>query len=153
LKILVGVNDSKDSQDVARWAINFASQEENSEVILVFVEKRMPFISYEDITDDQLMALAQLDGEIIFDKCLRNFDTKGTLVKERILIGDPPTEILRIAKEEKVDFIALGSRALSPVCKLFMCSVSEKVIKKATIPVIINRYPSQTVSTLETINA
>jgi hypothetical protein len=98
---LVGVNDSKDSQDVARWAINFVSQEEGSEVTMLFAEKRMPFVSYEDITDDQLMALAQLDGEMIFDKCLKGFDTKGTIVKERILIGDPSTEILNIMSLEK----------------------------------------------------
>ncbi|MGC8483017.1 MAG: universal stress protein [Thermodesulfobium sp.] len=153
MKILVGVNDSKDSQDVARWAINFASQEKDSEVTLVFAEKRMPFVSYEDITDDQLMALAQVDGEMIFDKCLNGFNTKGTTVKERILIGDPSAEILKIAKEEGVDFIALGTRALSPVCKMFMCSVSERVIKKSPIPVIINRFPSETVKDLHTIKA
>lgn len=153
MKILVGVNDSKDSQDVARWAINFASQEKDSEVTLVFAEKRMPFVSYEDITDDQLMALAQLDGEMIFDKCLKGFDTKGTTIKEQILIGDPSTEILNIAKEEDVDFIALGTRALSPVCKMFMCSVSERVIKKSPVPVIINRFPSEKTKDLHIIKA
>ncbi|AWB10331.1 Nucleotide-binding universal stress protein, UspA family [Thermodesulfobium acidiphilum] len=152
MKILVGVNDSNDSQDVARWAIKFASQDKNGEVILVFVEKRMPFISYEDITDEQLMALAQLDGEIIFEKCLKGLDTKGVIIHEKIVLGDPSTEILKIAKEEKVDFIALGTRALSPVCKMFMCSVSERVIKKSTIPVIINRFPFESEKILQTAN-
>ncbi|AEE14508.1 UspA domain-containing protein [Thermodesulfobium narugense DSM 14796] len=152
MKILVGVNDSKDSQDVARWAIKFASQDKEAEVILVFVEKRMPFISYEDITDEQLMALAQLDGEIIFEKCLKGLDTKGVTINEKIVLGDPGTEILKIAKDEKVDFIALGTRALSPVCKLFMCSVSEKVIKKSPIPVIVNRFPFESEKILQTAN-
>ncbi|HSJ10870.1 MAG TPA: universal stress protein [Longimicrobiales bacterium] len=45
--------------------------------------------------------------------------------------------ILRFARENDVDLIALGTRGRSPLARLLMGSVSDKVVRGATVPVLV----------------
>ena len=51
--------------------------------------------------------------------------------------GDPATEIVRFAAEGGFDHIVMGRRGRGGVAKLLLGSVSEKVLKDATIPVTV----------------
>jgi len=60
-------------------------------------------------------------------------DTIRTVVKE----GDKAESILAAAKELKVDAIIMGSHSRRWLDEILMGSVSEKVLKHTTIPVLI----------------
>ena len=51
--------------------------------------------------------------------------------------GDPPKVILDTAKKFKADIIVIGSRGLSQVKEFLLGSVSDSVIKRADIPVLV----------------
>jgi len=59
-----------------------------------------------------------------------------TKVRVRVLTGDPATEIVRVAKEEKSDLIVLPTHGRSGLTHLFFGSVAEKVVRHAECPVL-----------------
>lgn len=51
--------------------------------------------------------------------------------------GDPVGEIVRVAKDEGVDMIVMGSRGRSTIKAILLGSTAEGVVRKADVPVMI----------------
>lgn len=61
---------------------------------------------------------------------------------EEILIeGDPAEEILEVAAERRADMIILGTHGWTGLDRLLMGSVAERVVRKASCPVLSVRTP------------
>jgi nucleotide-binding universal stress UspA family protein len=56
--------------------------------------------------------------------------------EHRLVTGDPATEIVRVADEEDVDLIVLGTHGRTGLRRLLMGSVAEAVVRRAECPVI-----------------
>lgn len=56
-----------------------------------------------------------------------------------VSIGDPAEEILRIASEEAVDFIAIASHGRGAVRRMWFGSVADRLTRSAEIPVLVVR--------------
>lgn len=65
---------------------------------------------------------------------LNNADLSYTV---DILHGVPADEILRYAKEHAADLIIMGSRGMNSIKKLFVGSVSQKIIDHSECPVYV----------------
>lgn len=57
--------------------------------------------------------------------------------KVMVLFGDPATEIIKHMKESEYDLLIMGSRGLNLLQEFVMGSVSHKVVKHSSIPVLI----------------
>lgn len=68
---------------------------------------------------------------------VRNLDTNGLKVTEKVMIGKAATEILKIAEEEEIDYIFMGRRGFSSFERFFIGSVTQKVLASASCPVIV----------------
>ncbi|SEM54055.1 Nucleotide-binding universal stress protein, UspA family [Mesobacillus persicus] len=55
----------------------------------------------------------------------------------KLLRGEPESKIIEFATEKQMDIIVIGSRGLNPFQSMILGSVSHKVMKKATCPVMI----------------
>lgn len=55
--------------------------------------------------------------------------------EHRLVIGDPADEIVRLAEQEKVDLIVLGTHGRTGLRRMLMGSVAEAVVRRATCPV------------------
>ena len=64
---------------------------------------------------------------------------KGFTVKTMIKKGIPFTEILKAEEKENVSAVVIGSHGKSCVSEMLLGSVSEKVIRKSTKPVLVVR--------------
>lgn len=64
---------------------------------------------------------------------------KGLLVEKHILKGDPPTEIIKAAKDLNCDLIVMGTHGRTGMAHLLMGSVAERVIRSSAVPVMIVR--------------
>jgi nucleotide-binding universal stress UspA family protein len=78
--------------------------------------------------------LAQLNGVTINDPSVN--------VTHQLAHGDPATEIVRLANEDKADLIVMGSHGRSGLSRLLMGSVAEKVLRMAPCPVLTVKTPS-----------
>ncbi|MFQ5963344.1 MAG: universal stress protein [Candidatus Scalinduaceae bacterium] len=61
-----------------------------------------------------------------------------TLIKE----GDPVKTILSVAEDEKVDLIAMATHGWSGLDRLFYGSVTDRVLRNATHPMLVIRPES-----------
>jgi nucleotide-binding universal stress UspA family protein len=66
--------------------------------------------------------------------------TRGDPGDDRVALvtstGNPPEEILRQATRLKADLVVMGSDGLSGIQKMFFGSTTERVLQKATVPVL-----------------
>jgi len=65
--------------------------------------------------------------------------------KHRLMMGDPAGEIVRVAGEEKVDSIVLGTHGRTGLSRLLMGSVAEGVVRRAPCPVLVYRETARLV--------
>jgi nucleotide-binding universal stress UspA family protein len=64
---------------------------------------------------------------------------KDVKVDKKVELGHPAKMILDFAKKGNYDLIALGSRGLSPVSRVFLGSVSDHVARQSECTVLIVR--------------
>jgi nucleotide-binding universal stress UspA family protein len=63
---------------------------------------------------------------------------------EHLLVtGEPATAITRIAQEEGVEMIVMGTHGRTGLMRLLMGSVSEAVVRSATCPVLTYKQPAE----------
>jgi universal stress protein A len=62
-------------------------------------------------------------------------------VEHRLELGNPVAEILRVARETSCDLIVMGSHGGTGLSHLLMGSVAEKVVRKASCPVLVVKTP------------
>lgn len=65
---------------------------------------------------------------------------EGFKVKSLVEMGSPSKETLRIADEEGVSMIVAGSHGKGLAEEMFIGSISERIAREASIPVLIVRY-------------
>ena len=108
-KLLVLLDLSEDSEQVAIAGRDLAAHSNASMVVLHVVE----FVPVEPL-GESLMPTVQIEDELINRSSARltEFISRLALINAtgRVEAGNTKSEILRVAEEEKVDLIVLGSR-------------------------------------------
>lgn len=66
----------------------------------------------------------------------------------RLTMGDPASEIVRMAADESAEMIVLGTHGRTGMTRLLMGSVAEAVVRRAPCPVLVYREASQRLSAL-----
>ncbi len=61
----------------------------------------------------------------------------GVRARFFVPVGNPAEEIVRIAKEENADMIAVGTRGRSKIKTILLGSVAESVVRLSEIPVLV----------------
>ena len=60
-----------------------------------------------------------------------------------LLYGDPISQIVHAAEEQRVDMIVMGTHGRTGLTRLLMGSVAEAVVRRAACPVlIVKHFPS-----------
>jgi nucleotide-binding universal stress UspA family protein len=59
------------------------------------------------------------------------------------LAGSPVAQILKLAEQEKIDLIVMGSHGRTGFTRLLMGSVAEGVVRSAPCPVLVVKQPAQ----------
>lgn len=61
--------------------------------------------------------------------------------EHRLVIGDPATSIVDLAKSEHVDMIIMGTHGRTGLRRLLMGSVAEAIVRRAPCPVMTFKEP------------
>jgi nucleotide-binding universal stress UspA family protein len=62
---------------------------------------------------------------------------KGILFKYAIIYGNPVEQIISLARAKKFDLIVIGARGKGRLAEVFLGSVSNAILHKSTIPVMV----------------
>ena len=148
--ILVGIDYSEYSREAARYAIYLARTVKARLVFLYVVEQHAylgsglgPFhpaavrdfvAQQEDFERNSLETIQHFVGE---------FDLEGIEAEYCTMSGQPQSEIIRMARERQADLIVVGSHGRTGLSQLLIGSVAEKVVRKASCPVLTVKLTDQ----------
>jgi len=132
-KILVALDGSKNSYRGLDLGIYLARQCD-TKLVGIYVISNIPKtyhgLKYPEkpllIAADDIMETAKI-------RCAQN----GILFEKKIDFGDPGLKITKFAKSLNFDIILIGARGMSNIKEIFLGSVSNYVLHKSTIPVMI----------------
>ncbi len=68
--------------------------------------------------------------------------------QHRLITGAPASAIVRLAEDENVDMIVMGSHGRSGLSRLLMGSVAEAVVRRAKCPVLTYKQPAEQTTTV-----
>lgn len=111
----------------------------NSELVVVHVNLDNKRFARGREIEETLEKLGKyLDGysqiemnQLLADECVKGIKVSGIIVD-----GDPAREIVRLAKDENVDLIIMGTHGKGAIPKFVFGSVAQKVVRDATVPVL-----------------
>jgi phosphoglycerate kinase len=146
-KILLAVDGSEPSLEAAR-KIGGLVDAEGAEIILLYVQKPaeagVEYVFMDAETKRRREMEHRLEAERVVAAANAPLVRQGLVAHRQIVVeGDPPSEILKLADEMGVDLIAMGAHGRTGVLRVFVGSVSRKVIDHASCPVLIARVPDQ----------
>lgn len=76
-------------------------------------------------------------GRSLLEDAIKRLDEAKVSYRAHVLIGDPATKIVRVAKSEHVDGIVMGTRGMGALGNLALGSVATKVVHLAEVPVTL----------------
>lgn len=152
-KILVVVDDTKTSKAVVTTFQNMTWNP--TCVILLHVERvQGNSLMIDMLSESELSTLREsiigtehkeeLDrkAEKILTYYKKELETDGSCsITKMIRAGRPADEILKVADEEQVDLILLGSTGPKGFDRLFTGSIASEVEKRAKVPVLVAKKP------------
>jgi nucleotide-binding universal stress UspA family protein len=132
--ILVALDGSADSRTALRHAVSLA-RDQNAKLTLLTVVPHQPTPVGPGVAPPP--ETAESHNEII-KEALREIP-KDVGVTTRLEHGEIPITILKVVAEDQYDLLVMGSHGHSRVHRALLGSVSQKVLHKAAVPVLMLR--------------
>lgn len=133
--MLVCVDGSDIGFKAADYAISLAGKLQSRVVFLNVIGIDASEKGY-NITADMVGSFEML-GQDALNKCQEMAKKAGVQSEGQQVAGDPVEQILSRVKSQGCDCIVIGRRELSAAEKLAVESVSQKVLDRANVPVIM----------------
>jgi nucleotide-binding universal stress UspA family protein len=95
-------------------------------------------------TERRIEEAERRDAEAAIDSVVRRL---GIDARRVITIGDPATEICRVASEQRADVVVIGSRGHGWLQRLLLGSVSTHVVRHARCAVLVLRHREESAPT------
>ncbi|MFC1915461.1 universal stress protein [Chloroflexota bacterium] len=70
--------------------------------------------------------------------------SKGAIVKTKVATGKATEEIVKAADEVKASLIAMSTHGRSGLSRLTFGSITDKVLRTGTVPILVVRAPKET---------
>lgn len=136
-KILVPLDGSEHAALACRHAVALAV-DGKLEIVMLNCYGELP-TAIGGAARDEVMALFEEEGKKILEPCLQHCRDANIPCKALIRCGSAGRVIVQVAQAEGCDLIVMGSRGLSDFSGMVMGSVSHRVLRHATMPVLIVR--------------
>jgi nucleotide-binding universal stress UspA family protein len=148
VRILTVIDGSERTGRILELALNLARKGLPIEAVILSVISEPPdgrLRGYGSFKRKEIHArLKDLTGARAVAAAARRFDQAGITHKDRIEVGDPAENILRVADEEACDIVLLGATPAGPLSRwlqkmtgLSLETVASETARLATLPVII----------------
>jgi universal stress protein A len=138
-KILVPTDFSEYSEKACAWALAIAEQW-HSQFLLLHV---VPMPSYPPMLMGTYFNVAEFEASLRADaearaqEFLRKTPRTTVPVDTQVIMGEPFSDICRIAQQEQIDLIVMGSHGRTGLSHVLLGSVAERVVRHAPCPVLV----------------
>jgi len=140
-RVLVPTDFSKSAHKALVYGISF-SREYSAELLLVHVVEPVAVGYGSDLFPVPMAAVFEEMSTFArteLAKLAEEARAKRVEVREMVVQGRPSAEVLRVAKEELVDMIVLGTHGKGMLDHAIFGSTTERVIRRAPCPVLTCR--------------
>ena len=142
-KILIATDGSEPSKEAETHGLRLA-KELGASVTALYVAE-MPFSpsqieGHPPLLQDDQIALLREAGEKIAEELMEKGRKEGVVVTPVLMTGNPAHEIIEFSKE--YDLVVMGTLGRSGLSHLLLGSVAEKVVRHASVPVLVVRSRS-----------
>jgi nucleotide-binding universal stress UspA family protein len=135
-KILVAIENSNADRAVLQH-IEGLSRLTGAELLLVHVADGFAARHFDDL---QLRESEEIKGDRAYlERLCDDLNTKGMQCAARLAMGDPATELVKVAEEERVDLIAMSTHGHRFIQDLLRGSTADRVRHGVTVPVLMVR--------------
>jgi nucleotide-binding universal stress UspA family protein len=137
-RILVPTDFSDPARHALTYGVSFA-REYKAELVLLHVVETVPVGYASDLFPVPMAEVFQeLAGHARAElgKLSTEVGEKGVACRAVVVQGKPSAEIIRLAREEGVDMIVLGTHGKGVLDKALFGSTTERVVRKAPCPVL-----------------
>lgn len=139
--ILLPTDFSECAQYALAYASEFARDAGASVICVHVVEPIVATVGYAGVTEPLPMAdiSDQLEDSAARElpKISQREEFAGLSVEDVIVHGDAASEIVRVAKERKVDLIVISSHGRTGLGRILFGSTAEHVVRHAPCPVLV----------------
>ncbi len=145
-RIITPVDGSESSKRSAKKAIYLAKKMDVELITLYVVHVPIsayvgppysPVIYTDDTEIKEIRKKMKKEGALVLDEIEKMASKVGLTITKKILEGSPDEEIIRISKKD--DLIVMGAKGISAIDRIFLGSVSEKVLHNASSSVMVVR--------------
>lgn len=77
------------------------------------------------------------DAEKFMEQAKVKSAQNGIVFRHKIVYGDPQSDVINFVKQNKFDLIVIGSRGLGGIKEAFLGSVSNAIVHKSHVPVLV----------------
>ena len=138
MKILVAYDGSKVSKKALDKGVDLATKL-GGELLLVTVTEPVCPIGISEADCDRMDEILKNETEGILSGIRGELEKRAIRVKTVVRKGSPADEIVKLAKNEGVDTIVIGSHGRHGAKKFFLGSVSSRVAEHASCSVLVAR--------------
>ncbi|WP_321210937.1 universal stress protein [Methanothermobacter sp. DP] len=138
-RILLATDGSECSNQAAEYAIETARQNQAELIALSVTEtKALQNLPVEELTK-KVTELFRRESEEALERVeeLAGSMEGPAKVRKMVLEGQAADTILRVADEEGADLIVVGASGKHALERFILGSVSEKVVRHSTVPVLV----------------
>lgn len=140
MRILIPVDGSTCSRAAVRFiGARSKFMGEKPDVTLLNVQQIIPGTVIEHFSLEAVRSVYEAEGKAIVEKLAPEIEAYGIEPHVAVRIDDCGPAVAKIAVDDNIDLIAMGSRGLSPVKSFFLGSVSRSVLEHTTTPVLLVR--------------
>jgi nucleotide-binding universal stress UspA family protein len=137
-RIMVPTDASEYSRRALITALELARKFQAKVVLLVVMYTPEAYWDYNpaytiEITKEQIEGT----GEHTLMATLEGIDVGDVPLKKKKIQGHPSTVILEEISNENIDLVVMGSHGYGPIAGTVLGSVSQRVLRKSTCPVLI----------------
>lgn len=144
MKILVATDGSRDSMNAGEFVGKMVAEDPELEIHLITVMD--PSVGLVVMEEGEAAVMPQLNETLAADAQRALDDTEQflagagvTVTSKRAEWGDPAATICRVAQEEGMDVVVVGSRGLGEITGLVLGSVSNRIVHRCVTPVLVVR--------------
>jgi nucleotide-binding universal stress UspA family protein len=143
-KILVPTDFSESAANALRHAREYAARFD-AELVLIHVVETLAVGYASDLFPVPMAEVVQeMAGQARAElaKLAEGLRAEGLRVRELVTQGKPSAEIVRVAEEESVGLIVVGTHGKGVLDHALFGSTTERVMRKAPCPVLSCRLPA-----------
>lgn len=139
--ILVAVDDSDQSKSATELACRLAKLDGAKLLLVNSVDpsKIVIVAGYESPYPVDAIQMLRDSGRELLDTVQASCQAEGLAVATVACEGDACNQILRIAQENNVGLICMGTHGRKGLSHFFVGSVAEGIVQRSTIPVLVTK--------------